>query len=95
MVIKGLQGTVHKFSIGHDGIHQLRQLAGIGQVTAALAGDKELLTQLFIAFKQVDAGILYLQSGGSHHTGCTAADNHDLLHYFSPSVFMIRACGSI
>ena len=81
--IHDIQSAVEKARVGHHIFQELVPGAVICEVTAALAGDEELFSQLFILFKQSDGVAFAAQQDGGHHAGGAAADDDYFAHVFS------------
>ena len=82
---KKTQRTVKKPRIaGHLG-EKTVQIAVVGQVAAAFAGDIDFLSELFIFFQQGDFSPCAGGKNSGHHAGCAATDDQYFTHNVSAS----------
>ena len=81
------EGAVQKAPVAGDVREHARRVGVVGEVAAALAGDVELTTELFVRLEQDHLGPGPPRPQGGHHPGGAAADDRDRsVHWFSSSM---------
>ena len=76
---KAIESAVKEFTITGNMGHQLLRRTVIGHVAPAFSGDIQFFSQPLIGLQQAHSRPLLRRRNSCHHTGGSAADDHDLL----------------